>query len=246
MAKRAAILVIGNEILSGRVQDKNVNFIAKRLSECGIRLVEVRLVLDIEEDIISSINDLKSKYDYIFTTGGIGPTHDDITSQSISKAFNLPYEKNQEAYDLIKKLYEERGEDLNPSREKMAFMPKGVELIRNDVTKCPGFKIDNIFVMAGIPEIMQNMFYHIEKQLEKSNPIISESVRIYIGESLIAYHLEEIQKQYPHIDIGSYPSKIEENHITEIVFKGTNKESIGEAKEKLIKILQEKVIRYDI
>jgi molybdenum cofactor synthesis domain-containing protein len=246
MTKTASILVIGNEILSGRVQDRNISFLAKKLSELGVKLVEVRIVLDIKNDIIVAINELRANYDYVFTTGGIGPTHDDITSESISEAFGVEYERNEFAYRMILDMYLERGEELNSAREKMAFMPKGAELISNDITKCPGFKIENVFVMAGIPEIMQNMFSYIENSLERSDPIISHSIKVHAGESIIAEDLEKIQKRHIEIDIGSYPFKFEEKHMTEIVFKGKNEKEIESAKDEFTEIIKTNNIRYDI
>ena len=230
---KAAILVIGNEILSGRIQDKNVSFIAQRLAKLGIVLSEVRIVPDIKEKISKAILDLKSENNYVFTTGGIGPTHDDITSESIAYSLNLELEINQIAYEMIKQYYESRGDKLNDARTKMAIMPKGAELINNDFTKAPGFKIENIFVLAGIPEIMQNMFGYLEQYLEKGESIESSSLKIFTGESQIADILEKIQNSYQEIDIGSYPFKSDEKHATEIVFKGRDLEKIEKAKAEL-------------
>ncbi len=226
----AAIIIIGNEVLSGRVQDKNVEFIAKNLSQKGIALKEVRIIPDIEEYIIEAVNLLKSKYSYIFTTGGIGPTHDDITSKSIAKAFGSEYVRNEEAYIQIKEYYEKKGQKLNEAREKMAYMPAPARLINNDLTKAPGFVIENIFVLAGIPEIMQNMFAYVLGQLKSATKIESKNIKIYIGESLVAKDLENVQNKYPNIDIGSYPFLFgQEKPGTDIVFRSNNKEDIDNA-----------------
>ena len=160
----SSVLIIGNEILSGRTQEINVKFIAMELSKIGISLSEVRVVPDINKQIIFALNELRKKYDYVFTTGGIGPTHDDITSECVSKALKIKYEINQEAYHLLKEYYPEG--HLNEGRVKMTKMPKGSKLIKNVVTVAPGFYIKNIFVLPGVPKIMQVMFKEVIKKLQ--------------------------------------------------------------------------------
>lgn len=243
----AAIVIIGNEVLSGRVQDKNVEFIAKGLSEKGIILKEVRIIPDLEEYIIDTVNFLRAKYSYIFTTGGIGPTHDDITSLSVAKAFGSEYVRNQEAYAQIKDYYEKKNMPLNEAREKMAYMPSNAKLINNDLTKAPGFVIENLFVMAGIPEIMQNMFSYVLEQLKSSEKIESKNIKIYIGESLIAKDLEIIQNKYPDIDIGSYPFLFGyEKHGTDVVFRGNNREALNNSYEELKSIFISKNYEFEL
>ena len=165
----SSVIIIGNEILSGRTQDINVQFIAKELSKQGINLSEVRIVPDKKEEIIETLNLLRKKYDYVFTTGGIGPTHDDITSECVSEALSVKYLINQEVYELLKNHYP-KGE-LNEGRVKMTKMPKGAKLIKNPLTIAPGFYIGNVFVLPGVPTIMQPMFVEVLKYLKSSNPI---------------------------------------------------------------------------
>ena len=250
MYKKASILIIGNEILSGKTQDKNTNFLAKKFTSLGIDLMEVRIIPDIKKEIIYAVNSLRKKYDYLFTTGGIGPTHDDITAESISEAFNVPLEQNEIAYNLIKNFYESRGDKLNSFREKMSYIPKSAELINNDITKAPGFQIDNVFVLAGVPEILHNMFDYLEEKLEKGKKIINRSIKIYTGESDIADILTTLQKKYYDIDIGSYPYKNIKTdnsivYLTEVVFKGRNEDSINLANEELLKNIAKRNIEFE-
>tara|TARA_B100000029_G_scaffold463703_1_gene497182 strand:- start:648 stop:1406 length:759 start_codon:yes stop_codon:yes gene_type:complete len=199
----SSVLIIGNEILSGRTQEINVKFIAMELSKIGISLSEVRVVPDIKKQIILALNELRNKYDYVFTTGGIGPTHDDITSECISKALKIKYEINKEAYHLLKRYYPEG--QLNEGRVKMTKMPKGSKLIKNAVTVAPGFYIKNIFVLPGVPKIMQVMFKEVIKKLKKTKPIISITINTNLYESIMAKDLDIIQNTYVDCEIGSYP-----------------------------------------
>jgi molybdenum cofactor synthesis domain-containing protein len=218
----ASILIIGNEILSGRTQDLNIQFIASHLSTIGVYLEEVRVIPDKEQQIIKNILELKTLYDYVFTTGGIGPTHDDITSESIAKAFSRELELNQEAYRSIKRGYDLRKREMLPASAKMAMMPTGVKLIENSITAAPGFIIENIYVMAGIPDIMQSMFMHILPTLTKGDAIISRQITILEGESKVAVEFEQLQKKYPAIDMGSYPFIHNGNPATSLVLRGEN------------------------
>lgn len=235
--KNSAIIIIGNEILSGRTLDVNTQYIASKLEILGINLIEVRVIADDENLIISCVQELSSKYDYIFTTGGIGPTHDDITTESIAKAFNVPCVIRQEVYDLLSNAYQSRGEQMNPAREKMAHFPEGATLIKNNVSLAPGFRIKNVFVMAGIPNIMQSMFDNAVQLLETSLPIITKSMDLMIGESIIAETFLELQKAYPSISMGSYPFKKEESHGTSLVLRSNNSELLEEAFTKLHKAM---------
>jgi molybdenum cofactor synthesis domain-containing protein len=229
METTSAIIIIGNEILSGKTQDKNVSFIAKRLAAIGISLTEVRIIPDIEDVIIDTVNILRKKNTFVFTTGGIGPTHDDITAKSIAKAINTELCLNKEAHKQISDFYKSIGEELNIYRERMAMIPKGAELIDNDLTKAPGFRIENVFVLAGVPKILENMFSYVEQKLPKSDPICTKILDVSIGESKIAGILEDIQEKFKDIDIGSYPYETDFGYNTEIVFKGKSKLSIEEA-----------------
>ena len=201
----AAILIIGNEILSGRTQDKNVSFISEWLnSKCGISVLEVRIIPDIQNKIVKSILSLSKKYNYVFTTGGIGPTHDDITAESISKAFKINYEINREAYKILEKYYGKR--DFNTPRQKMSKMPRGSKLIYNPSSAAPGFKIKNVFVLPGVPSILNSMIDNCKQYLIKGLKVESKTLNLLTVESKIAKDLENIQnKYYFNLSIGSYP-----------------------------------------
>lgn len=199
-----ALIIIGNEILSGRTQDSNTAWIAEQLNQMGLVLREVRVVQDIEEDIIFAIHELMKKTDYVFTTGGIGPTHDDITSESVAKAFGVDLELNAEAFKVLARHYEGE-ENVTPPRKKMAMIPKGATLINNPVSGAPGFKIDNVFVMAGVPRIMHAMFDDVKNYLNRGKPVLSNTIACSLAESAVAEALARIQKTYPMVSIGSYP-----------------------------------------
>jgi molybdenum cofactor synthesis domain-containing protein len=199
----ACIIIIGNEILSGRTQDINLSWLAKELNTIGVRLREARVVPDVPEAIISAVNALRSQYDYVFTTGGIGPTHDDITSLCIAKAFGVPYERHKEAEAILTQYYPP--DKLNEARLKMSDMPRGATLIHNPVSAAPGYFIGNVYVMAGVPSIMRSMFDGIRHLLKGGKPVLSVTVSTYLSEGSIAERLTEIQNEFPDVDIGSYP-----------------------------------------
>lgn len=205
MTITSAILVVGNEILSGSTQDANIAFIAKRLAARGIQLSEVRIVRDDAAQIVQTLNELRTKYRYVFTTGGIGPTHDDITAECIAKAFGVPHIVNAEAKRRLEEYYATRGVSLNDARLRMATIPEGAKLIDNPVSIAPGFNIGNVFVMAGVPKIMQGMFDHVDKLIEGGKPVLSKTLRCNLKEGDIAADLGAIQKDFPEVDIGSYP-----------------------------------------
>jgi len=234
----AGLLIIGNEILSGRTQDANTSYLAQRLNKKGIQLVETRTVRDIEDEIIKALNDLRSSYRYIFTTGGIGPTHDDITTEAIAKAFGVPVLEHPEARKCLENHYKTR--DLNLPRLKMALIPEGAELIYNSNSGAPGFRLGNVHVMAGVPEIMQNMLNNIIDELEGGAPVISNTVPCpNCKESMVALQLEEIQNQYPEIDIGSYPYFKNKEYGINLVLKGTNHNLLDEATSEVTNIVRE-------
>ncbi len=199
----AALLIVGNEILSGRTTDANLPYLAKRLNELGIRLREVRVVADVEAEIVKGVNELRGAYDYVFTTGGIGPTHDDITSGCVAKAFGTVLERNPEAVRRLEAHY--KPGMLNEARLRMAEVPVGAQLIDNPVSTAPGFRLGNVFVMAGVPRIMQAMFEGIAPTLTGGKPVLSRSVSCTLGEGALAKGLGEIQARHADIDIGSYP-----------------------------------------
>ena len=201
----AAILIIGNEILSGRTQDKNVAFISNWLnSKCGISVSEVRIIPDIEKIIVENILYFSKKFNYVFTTGGIGPTHDDITAQSISKAFKVKYEYHKKAFKILEKYYGKK--KFNDGRKKMAKMPRGVKLILNPSSAAPGFMIQNVLSLPGVPSILISMIENCRKYLIKGSKIHSKTINLYTVESNISKQLGLIQKKYKKfVDIGSYP-----------------------------------------
>jgi molybdenum cofactor synthesis domain-containing protein len=221
----ACLLVIGNEILSGRTQDINIKFLATRLGEIGIPLREVRVIPDVAATIIATVNEVRAAFDHVFTTGGIGPTHDDITSECISAAFGVPWEIHPEAFALMEARYA-KGE-FNAARRRMATMPRGATLIKNAISAAPGFSIGNVHVMAGVPRIMQAMFDALAPTLSGGQPVISRAVyAMGLMEGTIAAGLEAIQNRYPELDVGSYPFARDAGHGVAIVSKGT---SVAEA-----------------
>ena len=217
---KAALIIIGNEILSGRTKDKNLAYLAEWLNEIGIQLYEVRVIRDDENEIIDCVNLLRRKYNYVFTTGGIGPTHDDITTESIAKAFNVELETNPEALKILQSYYKEG--ELNEARLKMTLLPKGAELVENPVTKAPGFKMENVFVMAGIPSIMQGMLEGAKIFLKIGNKMTSKSIDVFMPESYVAEELSKIQDNYPEVEIGSYPFNKEGQFGTSLVMRSAN------------------------
>ena len=223
--KTAALLIIGNEVLSGRTQDKNTSWLASQLCDMGIVLQEVRIIPDKEDIIVETLNALRKTVNYVFTTGGIGPTHDDITAESVAKAFGVSLERNQDAYQALLHHYKDEAE-LTKARLKMAMIPQGAELIDNPVSGAPGFCIENVYVMAGVPKIMQGMFHGVRPVLEAGKPILSETIACDLAESVIAGALQIVQDKYPSIDIGSYPSYRDGKPHVSIVLRGTDEQDI--------------------
>ena len=219
----AGLLIIGDEILSGRTVDQNINFLAKNLSENGILLKEVRVVGDFENEIIFAVNELRKKFDYVFTSGGIGPTHDDITSLSIAKAFDQDLILNEVAHEILIQHY--GAENVNEARLKMAYLPRKASLLDNPVSSAPGFRIENVFVMAGIPKIFQAMFEASKKELKIGCKISARELKISLTESIIAKDLTDLQNQYREISMGSYPFE----NGTSLVFRGFDKQILEEA-----------------
>jgi molybdenum cofactor synthesis domain-containing protein len=213
----ACLVIIGNEILSGRTQDKNLSHLAFKLNEAGIQLREARVIPDIEPTIITTINECRAKFDYIFTTGGIGPTHDDITTAAIAKAFGVPLHRDPDAERALRAYYSEA--DANEARLKMADVPQGATLIPNAVSTAPGFCMGNVYVMAGVPRIMQTMLDAIIPQLKGGATVLSVSITTNLPEGKIAAGLTEIQSRYPDIDIGSYPMYERGNLSTTLVLR---------------------------
>jgi len=216
----ACVVIIGNEILSGRTQDVNLNFIAKQLNEWGIRVVEARVVPDIEDVIVDTVNDARAVFDYVFTTGGIGPTHDDITADCIARAFGVALVVSNEIAAVIRR--RPAPADVMESRLRMARIPEGAALIDNPTGGPQGFCIDNVYVMAGIPVVMQGMLSSLGGQLRGGAVVRSRSVTAYCGESTIAAGLGVVQDKFPEIDLGSYPFFRDERYGTTLVMRGTD------------------------
>ena len=231
---QASLIIIGDEILSGRTEDRNLVYLAKWLGKLGINLSEVRIILDDENAIIEAVNDLRKKYDYVFTTGGIGPTHDDITTDSIAKAFEVETRIDDDALEKMEEFLD--GKELTEPLLKMLHIPEGGELIYSPATKAPGYKIDNVFVMAGIPKIMQGMLEGMYDYLEKGNIVHSKSLEIMVGESFFAEDLTKIQEKYPNVSVGSYPFSRDGVYGATIVLRST-KESELSSCEFLVKEL---------
>jgi molybdenum cofactor synthesis domain-containing protein len=232
----AAILIIGNEILSGRTQDTNIAFLTKNFVENGITVEEVRIVPDIEERIINTVQELKKKVDYVVTTGGIGPTHDDITAEAIAKAFKVKLELHPEAHDILLKYYGK--DELTAARMKMAMIPITAHLIENPVTAAPGFNIGNVYVLAGVPEIMRAMFDHILQMIEKGDPVLSRTLSCKIPESAIAGDLGVLQTKYPDIEIGSYPHYRKGILGLSLVLRSRKKDILEEATQEAAELIR--------
>ena len=223
----AAVILIGNEVLSGRTQDKNLVYLGRRLGELGIDVAEARVVRDIEGAIVEAVNELRARCDYVCTTGGIGPTHDDITMASIAAAFGVPVVEDPRAVELLLAHYGEA--ELTPGRRKMASVPAGARLVENPLSAAPGYRMGNVFVFAGIPSIMQAMFETVTPELTGGPPLKSESVMLQARESEIAETLAAIQGDFPEVSVGSYPNLNEGQVVTQIVVRGTDPDKVAAA-----------------
>lgn len=215
----ACMLIIGNEILSGRTQDENLRYVALGLNEVGVRLMEVRVIPDVEETIIATVNAVRKAFDYVFTSGGIGPTHDDITSECIAKAFGVEWAVDPQAVAILE-AYIPGG--LNPARLRMATVPKGAELIQNPVSAAPGFRMENVFVMAGVPAVMKAMFDNVKRDLKGGSKMSARSVRVELAEGAIAETLSRLQDANPDVEIGSYPAMRRGSFGVSVVVRGTD------------------------
>ncbi len=233
----AALIVIGNEILSGRTQDTNTSWIANKMTERGIRFVEARVVPDDEAVIIKTLREMKNNVTYLFTTGGIGPTHDDITAECVAKAFHVPLDLDPQAREILLNYY--GGEEhLTEPRLKMAMIPRGAALINNPVSGAPGFQIENVYIMAGVPRIMQAMLDDILVNLQSGPPILSNTVTCLLGESQIAEDLGLIQKRYPQIEIGSYPHYRSGVLGLSLVLRSTENDPLDKATWEVVELIR--------
>jgi molybdenum cofactor synthesis domain-containing protein len=236
----AAIIIIGNEILSGRTQDTNTGTIALWLNSIGVKVQEVRVIPDIEELIINTVNQLRKLNDYIFTTGGIGPTHDDITAESISKAFNLDYEIHKEAFKILEAYYKEG--EFNEGRQKMVWMPKDAKLILNPTSGAPGFSIENVFCLPGVPSILKSMLGGLKNQIIGGEPILSSTISLRTVESEIAKSLTNVQNNNKDVEIGSYPFFKAGKLGVSIVIRSENKSKIDQCSLEILDFVNQKKI----
>ena len=236
----AGIIIIGNEILSGRTKDLNTSKLSKWLNSIGIKVIETRTIPDIEEKIISTINELKKKFDYVFTTGGIGPTHDDITSESVSKAFNLKYEIHKEAYKILEKYY--GTDEFNEGRQRMSWMPSKANLILNPASGAPGFYVENVFCLPGVPSILESMLINLNNKLIGGEPILSKTISLTTLESEIAKPLKHVQEKNSEVDIGSYPFFRKGKIGVSIVITSREQSKIDKCNSQILELIKEKKI----
>jgi len=230
---RASMLVIGDELLSGRTHDANMHYLAKELTEIGINLTEARFIRDHPTAIVSNIIDLSKRFDYLFTSGGIGPTHDDITTECVAEAFGKKASIRPDALKILKEYYDAKDIELNEARLRMARIPETAELIFNPISAAPGYVIENVYVMAGVPKIFQAMLKTVTPKLKKGLPTLSLSVKIFKGEGDIALDLEEIVKMFDQLNFGSYPFSEKGVYGTNIVIRGKDKKLMEEAENKV-------------
>lgn len=236
----AAVLIIGDEILSGRTRDRNTGTIAAHLDAIGIALREVRVVADDTDDIVAAVDALRHRYTYLFTTGGIGPTHDDLTADSIGAAFGVPVETDPRAVAMMEAAYAARGIALTPARLRMARIPAGADLIANSVSAAPGFRIGNVFVLAGVPDIMESMLLAATHCLRTGAKINSVSIVVRHAEGEIADLFAAHQRTFPDVSMGSYPSFTADGYRTELVLRGPDAARLEAAREGLARLLAER------
>jgi molybdenum cofactor synthesis domain-containing protein len=227
----ACVLIIGNEILSGRTQDANLAFLAQGLNEVGVRLREARVIADDPDAIVNAVNEARRKFDYVFTTGGIGPTHDDITSACVAQAFGVPLILHPEAKRILENHYPPGG--LNEARLRMAQVPEGAALLLNPISRAPGFRVENVFVLPGVPQIMRAIFNELKHRLRGGAKILSRSVSCTLGEGTIARDLSALQQRYGDLEIGSYPYFRRSDFGVTLVVRGTERQRIAAAIDEL-------------
>ncbi len=234
----AALVVIGDEILSGRTKDVNIGATADFCADLAIDLMEVRVVADIEDDIVAAVNAVRARYTYVFTTGGIGPTHDDITADAIAKAFGVALPINAEAAAMMEARWRERGVEVNEARLRMARIPEGASLIVNSVSAAPGFRIGNVHVMAGVPVIMRSMLEAIAPTLKGGRKVHSLTIKSRVGEGNIGSPFAALQQQFPDIKMGSYPRMGDGAVMTELVLRSPDQAALGEAAKAVFAMVQ--------
>ena len=236
----AGIIIIGNEILSGRTQDTNTSTLSIWLNSLGIKVQEVRTIPDLEKIIVETVNELRKKYNYVFTTGGIGPTHDDITASSISKAFNLKYEPHKEAMSLLEKYY--KPGEFNEGRQKMAWMPSNADLILNPTSGAPGFNVENVFCLPGVPSILKSMIGGLTNKIVGGDPILSKTVSLKTVESEISKSLSNVQENNKDVDIGSYPFFRAGKLGVAIVLRSSKQDKIDKCNSEILSFIKKKNI----
>ena len=236
----AGIIIIGNEILSGRTKDLNTSTISKWLNSIGIKVQEARAIPDNEKIIINTVNEFRKKFNYVFTSGGIGPTHDDITSEAVSKSFNLKYEINNEAFKILEKYY--GANEFNEGRKRMTWMPSKASLILNPASGAPGFYVENVFCLPGVPSILKSMLGGLSNVLVGGDPILSKTLNLKTVESEIAKSLTEVQNQNKEVEIGSYPFFRAGKLGVSIVLRSTDKKKIDQCNDQILQFVKNKNI----
>ena len=236
----AAILIIGNEILSGRTQDTNTSTLATWLNSIGVKVAEVRVIPDVEKKIVDTLNLLRKENDYVFTSGGIGPTHDDITAESVSKAFGLKYEINKEAFKILEAYYQPG--EFNEGRQKMVWMPENAKLILNPTSGAPGFNVENVFCLPGVPSILKSMLGGLKNRIVGGEPILSHTISLKTVESEIANSITQIQDQNKEVEIGSYPFFHAGKLGVSIVIRSEDQSKIDICNSQILEFVKEKKI----
>ncbi len=236
----AAILIIGNEILSGRTKDTNTSTLATWLNSIGVKVAEVRVIPDVEKKIVDTLNLLRKENDYVFTSGGIGPTHDDITAESVSKAFGLKYEINKEAFKILEAYYQPG--EFNEGRQKMVWMPENAKLILNPTSGAPGFNVENVFCLPGVPSILKSMLGGLKNRIVGGEPILSHTISLKTVESEIANSITQIQDQNKEVEIGSYPFFHAGKLGVSIVIRSEDQSKIDNCNSQILEFVKEKKI----
>jgi len=237
----ASIIIIGNEILSGRTKDTNTSTLATWLNSIGVSVGEVRVIPDLENIIVETINTLRKSYDYVFTTGGIGPTHDDITAKSVSKAFGVKYQIHQEAFKILESYY--KVGEFNEGRQKMVWMPENANLILNPTSGAPGFSVENVFCLPGVPSILKSMLGALKNKIVGGEPILSHTISLRTVESEIASSLTKVQNNNKDVEIGSYPFFHAGKLGVSIVIRSENQSEIDNCNSQILKFVEEKNIK---
>ena len=237
----AAIIIIGNEILSGRTKDTNTSTLATWLNSIGVSVCEVRVIPDLENIIVETLNNLRKTYNYVFTTGGIGPTHDDITAKSVSKAFGVKYQIHQEAFKILESYY--KVGEFNEGRQKMVWMPENANLILNPTSGAPGFSVENVFCLPGVPSILKSMLGALKNKIVGGEPILSHTISLRTVESEIANSLTKVQNNNKDVEIGSYPFFHAGKLGVSIVIRSENQSEIDNCNSQILKFVEEKNIK---